>query len=82
MGSSDCDEAETRVHGLAVPGVATAPAETRRNRGTGRELTVMITKPKMDPYPEALVQERSAIFLQGASLLSVGATAWSSKIRS
>ena len=34
----------------------------------------MITKRKMDPYPEALVQERSAIFLQGASLLSVGAT--------
>ncbi len=42
----------------------------------------MITKRKMDPYPEALVQERSAISLQGASLLSVGATAWSSKIGS
>ena len=63
MGSSDCDEAETRVHGLAVPGIATAPAETGRNRGTGRHVAVMITKRKMERYhPEALVQERSAIF--------------------
>jgi hypothetical protein len=82
MGSSDCHETETRVHGRAVPAIATAPAEIGKNRGTGRELTVMITKRKMDPYPEALVQERSAIFLQGASLLSVVATACSSKIRS
>ena len=42
----------------------------------------MITKRKMERYPEALVQERSAIFCREQSLLSVGATAWSSKIRS
>jgi len=43
---------------------------------------VIVARRKMEPYPEALVQKGSAIFCRGAGLLSVGATAWSSKIRS
>ena len=61
LGSSDCHETETRVHGRAVPAIATAPAETGRNRGTGREVAVIVTKRKMERYREALDQECSAI---------------------
>lgn len=62
MGSSDCHETETRVHGRAVPTIATAPAETGRNRGTGREATVSVTKLKVERYRKGLNQKRSAIF--------------------
>jgi len=82
MGSSDCYETETRVHGRPVPPIATAPAETGRNRGTGREVAVIVTKRKMERYREALDQKGLRNFLQGAGLLPVEATAWSSKLRS
>jgi len=62
MGSFDCHETEARVHGRPVPPIATAPAETGRNRGTGREVAVIVTKPKMERYREALDQKGSAIF--------------------
>jgi hypothetical protein len=43
---------------------------------------VIITKLKMERYPEALDQGVLRDFQRAADLLSVGATAWTSKIRS
>ena len=41
-----------------------------------------VTKRKVERYREALDQGVLRNFLQGAGLLPVGATAWSSEIRS
>ena len=46
MGSSDCHEAETRVHGLAVPAIATARGWPGKNRQIGHEVDYERYKPE------------------------------------
>jgi hypothetical protein len=61
MGPSDHHEAETRVHGLVVPAIATAQGETGEGRGTGGEAIVSVASRKVPKRFVVRVLERSAL---------------------
>jgi hypothetical protein len=48
MGSSDCHEAETHVHGSPVPAIAAAHTQTGGRRRTGREVAVSVRNLKAE----------------------------------